>query len=141
MEALLISHFIFPSMSRVSPGQCWSAGKSSYAAWSALATSPPGSPLFGSLPSPTNTQGLDSATSPAPPSPPSFSHILLEEVKMSDNLMRERSKPLSLIQVIYWKGSMRHFRCIKYIPFMRIKLSALFWDFFCTYPEEAFLCR
>lgn len=91
-------------MSRESPGQCWNAGKSSNAAWSSLATSPPGSPLLGSLPSPTNTQVVDSAISPAQPAPPSFSHILLEEMRLSDNLMREQSKPLSIIQVMYYIG-------------------------------------
>ncbi|KAK4310898.1 hypothetical protein Pmani_017578 [Petrolisthes manimaculis] len=91
--------------SQVSPGKCWNAGKSSNVAWSMIATSPPGSPLPGSLPSPSSTQGVDSGSSPAqpppppPPPPPSFSHILLEEETLSDNLLRERSKPLSLIQI------------------------------------------
>ncbi|KAG7158760.1 Inhibitor of Bruton tyrosine kinase-like [Homarus americanus] len=69
--------------------------------WSVVASSPPVSPVDGNLPSPGHKY-LEKHVPQSPPqlpAVPSFFNILLEEETHSDNLMREQSKPLGMIQV------------------------------------------
>ncbi|XP_050719099.1 inhibitor of Bruton tyrosine kinase-like isoform X2 [Eriocheir sinensis] len=65
-------------------------------AWSAVTPSP--TSTINSPPLNNNGQLTIKATS-SDCAAPSFTHILMEEETRSDNLLRERSKPLSLIQV------------------------------------------
>nr|XP_045601893.1 inhibitor of Bruton tyrosine kinase-like isoform X1 [Procambarus clarkii] len=69
--------------------------------WSMVASSPPVSPVGSNLPSPGHSH-LDKSIAQSPsqlPAVPDFSHILLEEETHSDNLIKERSKPLAMIQL------------------------------------------
>lgn len=83
------------------PGSPGSMEKDGNGMWSLVASSPPVSPMDSNLPSPGLSYFKKCAvqSTALPPEMPSFSNILLEEEIHSENLMRERSKPLAMIQL------------------------------------------